>query len=170
MPYLFVVIKHGSRRMVHCNVTMHPTAAWTLQQLREVAGPDHECRFLLHDRDNIVSRELDESIEALGISALKSAPHFPGMNSICERVTGPLRRERLDWIVPLSESQLRTVLKTWTQHNSRWKPHMALGPGIPDLQAIALTMSCSRCRRGESYSVQAEIIVGGLHEYRPTAA
>lgn len=65
--YVFVVIEHGSRRLIHCNVTAHPSAAWTLQQLREVVGYGDRYRFLIHDRDCIFASKLDESIRALGI-------------------------------------------------------------------------------------------------------
>src|SRR5215813_9771462 len=53
--YVFVVMEHATRRMLHCNVTAHPTAHWTLQQLREALPADHGYRFLLHDRDSIFS-------------------------------------------------------------------------------------------------------------------
>ena len=171
MLYVFVVIEHQTRRLVHCNVTAHPTAAWTLQQLREVVGIDHRYQFLLHDRDCIFSRQLDESIEALGISVLKSAPHCPKMNAICERVIGTLRRECLDWLVPLSESHLRALLRAWIQHYNRGRPHMTLGPDIPDPPLATIGKSASRDRRGESYAVKAETILGGFHhEYRLAAA
>ena len=171
MLYVFVVIEHGTRRLVHCNVTAHPTAVWTLQQLREVAGIDHQYQFLLHDRDSIFSVGLDESIQALGIRVLRSAPHSPKMNALCERVIGTLRRECLDWVIPLSESHLRSLLRAWIQHDNRGRPHMSLGPGIPDPPAITFPKSPSRHRRGESYSVLANPILGGLHhEYCLVAA
>src|SRR5262249_6870687 len=97
MLYVFVVIEHGSRRLLHCNVTAHPSAAWTLQQLREVIGFDSQHRFLIHDRDRIFSGQLDASIRALGVKVLKSAPRIPQMNAVCERVIGTIRRECLDW-------------------------------------------------------------------------
>ena len=65
-------IEHGSRRLVHFNITQHPTADWTLQQLREAIGCADAYRYLLHDRDNIIARSLDESIKNLGITVLKS--------------------------------------------------------------------------------------------------
>ena len=171
MLYVFVVIEHETRRLIHCNVTAHPTAAWTLQQLHEVIGIDHRYRFLLHDRDSIFSRDLDSSIHALGIEVLRSAPHCPKMNALCERVIGTLRRERLGWVIPLSESHLRRLLKDWVQHYNRGRPHMALGPGIPDSTSITPRTSQSRHRRGESYTVRADSILGGLHhEYHLVAA
>jgi len=57
--YVFVVIEHTTRRILHVNVTAHPTAQWTLQQLREAIPSDHGYRFLIHDRDSIFSRALD---------------------------------------------------------------------------------------------------------------
>jgi putative transposase len=98
LMYVFVVIEHGSRRLIHYNVTTHPSATWTLQHLREVVGFGDRYRFLIHDRDCIFAGKLDESIRALGIRVLKSAPHSPKMNSICERVIGTIRRECLDWL------------------------------------------------------------------------
>jgi putative transposase len=93
--YVFVVIEHRSRRLIHCNVTTHPSAAWTLQQLRETVGYEDRYQFLVHDRDSIFASQLDESIRALRIRVLKSAPHSPKMNAICERVIGTIRRECL---------------------------------------------------------------------------
>ena len=79
--------------MVHFNITQHPTAGWTLQQLREAIGCGDAYRYLLHDRDSIFARSLDESIRNLGLTVLKSPPHSPKANAICERVIGTIRRE-----------------------------------------------------------------------------
>src|SRR5450756_499725 len=161
--YVFVVIEHSSRRLIHCNVTAHPSAAWTLQSLREAVGYEEQYRFLIHDRDSIFPGPLDESIRALGIRVLKSAPHSPKLNAVCERVIGTLRRECLDWLVPLSEAHLRTILCAWVRHYNRGRPHMGLGPGIPDPPIIPIGRPTSRHRREESYLVRGDPILGGLH-------
>ena len=96
--YVLVVIHHRSRRLV--NVTEHPTSAWALQQWREAVGDEACYRYLLHDRDSIFAKSLDESIGALGMTVLKSPPHSPKANAICERVSGTIRRECLDWLIP----------------------------------------------------------------------
>ena len=80
--YVFVVIEHGSRRLVRVAVTAHPTAAWTLQQVREVVGSDRAHQSLIHDRDSIFARSMDESIRNLGLTVLKSPPHSPKANAI----------------------------------------------------------------------------------------
>jgi len=163
--YVFVVIEHHSRRLIHVNVTAHPSATRTLQQLRDAAGYQERYKFLLHDRDSVFSSHLDESIRALGITVLKSAPHSPKVNAICERVIGTIRRECLDWLIPLSESHLRSILKSWITHYNDGRPHMSLGPGVPDSPAITRTLpeASSRHRRGELYAVRAASISGGLH-------
>jgi putative transposase len=103
--YVLVLIEHGSRRLVHCNITPHPSAAWTLQPLREALGCG-DFRYLIHDRDSIFARSLDQSIGNLGLAVLESPPHSPKANAICERVIGTIRRECSDWIIPLSQSHL----------------------------------------------------------------
>ncbi|MGH8319132.1 MAG: integrase core domain-containing protein [Steroidobacteraceae bacterium] len=172
--YVFVVIEHGSRRLVHYNVTAHPTSAWTLQQLRQTIGLDNRYQYVLHDRDSIFAEHLDESITRLGVRVLKSPPRSPTANSICERVIGTIRRECLGWLIPLSESHLRSILKSWITHYNTGRPHMALGPGLPDSPAdVDHLQPVSRHRRGESYTVRADPILGGLHhEYSmaPTCA
>jgi len=163
--YVFVVIEHRSRRLVRIAVTAHPTAAWTLQQLREVVGFDRARRYLIHDRDSIFARSLDESIRNLGLTVLKSPPHSPKANAICERVIGTIRRECLDWLIPLSESHLRSILKAWVGHYNHGRPHMALGPGVPDppSEAVPFATQPTRHRIGERLRVRARSVLGGLH-------
>src|SRR5882724_11068684 len=129
--YVFVVIEHASRRLLHVNVTAHPTAEWTLQQLREAVPSDHGYRFLIHDRDSIFSQPLDRRIGNLGLRVLKTPPRCPQANAICERVLGTLRRECLDFLIPLTAHHVRQLVVEWVQHYNTGRPHMALGPGIP---------------------------------------
>ena len=128
--YVLVIIEHRSRRLIHYNVTAHPSAQWTRQQLREAVGYERRYRYLLHDRDSIFSADLDESIRRLGLQVLKSPSRSPTANAICERVIGTIRRKCLDWLIPLSEAHLRKVLKIWIGHYNHGRPHMALGPVV----------------------------------------
>ena len=163
--YVFVVIEHRSRRLIHCNVTTHPSSAWTLQQLRETTGFERRYDYLLHDRDSIFAQHLDESVKKLGIKVLKSPPRSPMANAICERVIGTIRRECLDWLIPLSASHLRSILKSRIPHYNAGRPHMALGPGVPDPPPAwgDYQKASSRHRYGESYAIRANPILGGLH-------
>ena len=98
MLYVFVVIEHSTRRLAHINVTTNPSADWTLQQLREVVGNGEGHRYLIHDRDRIFAKHVDDSIRALGVEVLRSPVASPKANSLCERVIGTARRGRVgDW-------------------------------------------------------------------------
>src|SRR5947208_8063593 len=124
--YVFVVMEHATRRILHINVTAHPTAAWTLQQLREAIPADHGYRFLLHDRDSIFSQHLDQSVRNLGLRVLKTPPQSPQASALCERLLGTLRRECLDFMLPVTEDHLRVLLHQWVQYYNIARPHMSL--------------------------------------------
>jgi len=163
--YVFVVIEHGTRRLAHVNVTTHPNAAWTLQQLREVIADAEDHKYLIHDRDSIFARHLDDSIRALGLAVLRSPFASPKANAICERVIGTIRRECLDWMIPLSEAHLRLILREWVAHYNGGRPHGARGPGVPGPPA-----ECARDPQLESRLlwtpgalVRAKSLLGGLH-------
>jgi len=126
--YVFVCIELGTRRILHYNVTAHPTAEWTLQQFRETLAGDHSYRFVLHDQDSIFSRELDQKVTAMGVRVLQTPVRAPKANSICERFGGTLRRECLDFFIPLNEHHLKLILKPWVAYFDHARPHMSLGP------------------------------------------
>ena len=161
--YVFIVIEHQTRRVVHCNVTAHPTAAWTLQQLREAIPSDHRYRFLIHDRDGIFSPLLDP-VSHMRLRVLRSPPRSPKANSLCERVIGTLRRECLDYFIPITESHLRSITTNWVTHYNKGRPHSSLGPGIPDPPSdLPVAPQLHRHRIPNHLKVMAHPILGGLH-------
>jgi putative transposase len=97
--YVFVMIEYTSRRLLHVGVTAHPTAEWTLQQFREAIPVDHSYRFLIHDRDSIFSKQVDQGVRNMGLRVLKTPVRTPVANAICERVIGTMRRECLDFVI-----------------------------------------------------------------------
>jgi putative transposase len=169
--YVFVVMEHATRRILHTNVTAHPTASWTLQQLREAIPDGHSYRFLLHDRDSIFSRELDHSIRNLGLRVLKTPPQTPQANALCERLLGTLRRECLDCVIPLTVHHVQRLLAAWVPHYNHGRPHMALGPGIPQPPpSLPVTLHAHRHRLPAHVCVVARSVVGGLHHEYGLAA
>jgi putative transposase len=167
--YVFVLMEIGTRRILHCNVTAHPTAAWTLQQLREAIPSDHLYDFVIHDRDAIFSRELDEELQgSFGLSALRTPIHAPKANAYCERLIGTIRRECLDFLIPLHEKHLRKLLLEWVSHYNGARPHSSLGPGIPDgSKHLLLHPVAGRHVSPGCWRVVARPVLGGLHhEYR----
>jgi transposase InsO family protein len=162
--YVFVCMEHATRRILHVNVTAHPTALWTMQQLREAVPADHTYRVLIHDRDKIFSQNLDQRLRDLGLRVLKTPPQSPQANALCERLLGTLRRECLDFLIPLTENHLRRLLRAWVCHYNIGRPHMALGPGFPQLpSSLPVPRQRHRHRLPEHLHVVSHAILGGLH-------
>jgi putative transposase len=162
--YVFVVMEVGSRRILQCHVTAHPTAAWALQQFREAIPSDHIYRFLIHDRDSIFSAEVDDDLGAFRLRVLRTPVLAPKANAYCERLVGTIRRECLDYVIPLSEKHLRTIMREWVAHYNQGRPHASLGPGIPDSDSRPRPRPSihphelpANCR------IRARDVLGGLH-------
>ena len=166
--YVFVLMEHATRRILHCNVTAHPTAQWILQQLREAMPSDHGYRFLIHDRDCIFSQQLDQQVQHLRLRVLKTPVRSTQANAFCERLLGTLRRECLDFLIPLTEHHLWRLLHGWATHYNTGRPHMSLGPGLPQPPvALQVAYHTHHNRLSEHQRVVAGPILSGLrHEYR----
>jgi transposase InsO family protein len=166
--YVLVIMELGSRRILHCNVTAHPTADWTLQQFREGLSGEKPYGFAIHDRDSIFSAELDQELaQGFGLKVLKTPPQSPKANAFCERLVGTIRRECLDFVIPVNEKHLRRVLSEWVRHYNAGRPHSSLGPGIPD-QSVALTVrpgSTVEFMSRKSRVISRPVLGGLHHEY-----
>ena len=125
--FVFVVLLHHRRRIVHFNVTEHPTAAWTAQQIVEAFPDDTVPRWLLRDRDAIYGDDFRHRVAGMGIDEVISGPSSPWQNPYAERLIGSIRRECLDHVVVLGERHLRRILTgyvriiTVREHISRWR-------------------------------------------------
>jgi len=166
--YVFVVIEHATRRLLHVNGTEQPTAEWTIQPFREAIPADHSYRILIHDRDAIFSKAVDQHVSRMGRHVIKTPVRTPVANSICERVLGTLRRECLDFVIPLDEKHLYGILKEWVAHYNEGRPHMSLGPGIPQsMHDLPAYRQAQRHRLARGQHVVARSVLGGLHhDYR----
>ena len=106
--YVFLVLAHDRRRILHFNVTAHPTAEWTGQQLREAFPFDQLPRYLLRDRDAIFGDAFRGQVRDMGIHEVLSTPRSPWQRAYVERVIGSIRRECLDHVIVFHEASLRT--------------------------------------------------------------
>jgi putative transposase len=165
---VFVIIEHASRRLLHVTVTAHPTAQWTLQQLRQAIPADHTYRVLIHDRDSIFSKQVDQGIRHLRLRVLTTPVRMPGANAICERVIGTLRQECLDFVIPLNERHLASILQEWVTHYNEGRPHVSLGPDVPrPISLFPVPRQPHRHQMATGQRVVARPVIGGLHhEYR----
>jgi len=165
--YVFVVLEIGTRRILYWNVTGHPTADWTAQQFRMIVPGDQRHRFVIHDRDTIYSEGVDRTLEAMGLTVLKTPARVPQANTFCERLIGTIRRECLDFVIPKTERHLRAILREWISHYNRGRPHASLGPGIPDGPLEHRIGDAHGHQLPTGYRVAATAILNGLHhEYR----
>jgi putative transposase len=152
--YVFLVLAHDRRRILHFNVTAHPTAEWTRQQLREAFPFDQLPRYLLRDRDAIFGDDFREQVRDMGIREVLSAPRSPWQRAYVERVIGSIRRECLDHVIVFHESSLRRTLHSYFDYYHRSRTHLSLGKDSPESRAI---------QPPEMGSVVALPQVGGLH-------
>ena len=166
--YIFVVMEVGSRRILHVGVTEHPTAEWTSQQVREAIPSDSPIRHLIHDGSGQFNDQFRSAAHGLGITPLRTPPYAPKANAFCERLIGTMRRQCLDWIIPLGEWHLRNVVREWAGHYNRARPHMSLGPGVPEPgEVYPAPILSERHVVPEDIDVASTSILGGLHhEYR----
>ena len=118
---------HDRRRLLHFNVTAHPTAEWTGQQLREAFPFDQLPRYLLRDRDAIFGNHFREQVRDLGISEVLSAPRSPWQRAYRERVIGTIRRECLDHVIVFHENALRRTLHSYFDYYHRSRTHLRWG-------------------------------------------
>jgi putative transposase len=137
--FVFVVLAHDRRRILHVNVTQHPTSDWTRQQLREAFPNDANARFLLHDRDTTFDAAFGRAVEAFGLTVVRTAPRSPWQNPYVERVIGSIRRECLDHVIVFNERHLRRVLRAYVAYYQRSRTHLALGKDAPAERAVQPT-------------------------------
>jgi transposase InsO family protein len=134
--FVFVVLFHDRRRLVHVNVTAHPTAAWTAQQLREAWPWDTAPRFVIRDRDAIYGSDLQRAAQAMDIEEVLTAARSPWQNPFVERVIGSIRRECLDHLIVWNERPLRRYLRQYLTYYHEWRTHLALDKDAPVPRAV----------------------------------
>jgi putative transposase len=152
--YVFLVLAHDRRRILHFNVTAHPTAEWTGQQLREAFPFDQLPRYLLRDRDAIFGNDFREQLRDMGIQEVLSTPRSPWQRAYVERMIGSIRRECLDHIIVFHERSLRRTLDSYFHYYHRSRTHLSLGKDSPEPRSI---------QPAALGSVVALPQVGGLH-------
>jgi putative transposase len=110
---------------------------------------------------------LDAAVTTMGVKVLRTPLGSPQANAVRERLVGTIRRECLDFLIPLSERHLRRILLEWVTHYNQGRPHKSLGPGIPEPLSEAIPLAAHRHRLPSNCFVRARTVLGGLHhEYR----
>jgi putative transposase len=129
--YVFFVLAHDRRRVLHFNVTEFPSAPWTAQQIVEAFPQDTAPRFMIRDRDGIFGDQFRRRVQGLGIEEILTAPRSPWQNPYAERLVGSVRRECLDHVIVLGERHLRGILKSYFAYYHRSRTHLSLSKDAP---------------------------------------
>ena len=152
--FAFVVLEHHRRRVVHFNVTAHPTAEWAAQQMRDAFPWNKAPRFLIRDRDRNYGDAYRQTVQGMEIEEVLTAPHSPWQNGYVERLIGSIRRECLDHVIVLNEISLRRILRSYFRYYERTRTYLALGKDPPESREV----------RPPKRSVLVKLPeVGGLH-------
>jgi len=154
--YCFFVIEHGRCRIVHFNVTEHPTGAWMVQQLREAFPDSCACRYMILDRDGKFGQEVTDLLTASGMKPRRISPACPWQNGVSERWIGSCRRELLDHLIVLDETHLRRVIRDYVSYYHADRIHDSLEKDTPSRRPVSIKPS-------ESARLVSLSRTGGLH-------
>src|SRR4029077_17507370 len=158
--YCFFVISHDRRRILHFNVTKHPTSSWIVQQLREAFPFGSAPRFVIFDRDTKYGLEVPAAVRSLSVSPIRPSFESPWQNGVAERWVGSCRRDLLDHIIAVDERHLKRRLSEYIRYYHEDRPHLRLGKGTPD----------GRTRTVAAGHVLSHPRLGGLHHRYDRAA
>ncbi len=158
--YVFIVLEHRRREVLHFNVTEHPTAAWTSQQIIEAFGDHAAPRYLLRDRDGVYGNDVRLQIASLQIEEVLTAPQIPWQNPYAERLIGSIRRDCLNHFVILNARHLKRTLASYLAYYHRSRTHLGLDKECPLPRQVS--------REGRIVEIPQ---LGGLHHrYERVAA
>jgi putative transposase len=152
--YVFIILAHERRRVVHFNVTEHPTADWTAAQLTQAFPWDTAPRYLLRDRDRIYGDAFRKQAASMEIAEVLTAPRSPWQSPYVEPLIGSILRECLDHVIVLDEFSLRRQIASYLDYYHGSRSHLSLGKDAPDGRAV---------EPPELGGIVAVPKVGGLH-------
>jgi hypothetical protein len=152
--YVFIVLAHDRRRVIHFNMTEHPTVAWAAQQIIEAFPEDLAPRFMVRDHDGIYGEIFRSRVEGMGIEEICIAPWSPWQNCYVERLIGSIRRECLNHVIVLNDNHLRRLLESYFRYYHESRTHLSLDKDAP---------GCRATQSNKSGRIVQIPQVGGLH-------
>ena len=134
--YVFLMVENATRRIVHFNVTAHPTMEWTSRQIVEAFPWNSAPTYILRDRDSINGRVFKAMVEAMGIEDVPTAPRSPWQNPYIERLIGTVRRDCLDHVIVLNDRHLHRVMAEYIAYYNESRTHLGLDKECPVPRAV----------------------------------
>ena len=165
--YVFVIVRHKRREIVHFGITRHPSMCWVVQQLREATSFGVQPKYIIRDNDRIYGSGVPAFLEATGIKEVRTSYHSPWQNPYVERFNGILRRELLDHIIPLDEQHLHRLIREYIdRYYHPVRTHSSLDHKPPIIDSLV-----EKQRLSPDIELEAKPILGGLYtNYQAKAA
>jgi putative transposase len=160
--YCFFVIAHDRRRILHINVTRHPSSLWITQQLREAFPYETKCRYLVYDRDAKFGEQVGGAVTALALQPVRTSFRSPWQNGIAERWVGGCRQDLLDHVIPLNEKHLKRLLSEYVRYFHHDRTHLGLQKDTPFSRPVVAQTSNAK--------IASWPRLGGLHHRYGVAA
>jgi len=154
--YCFFIIEHGRRRVLHFNVTRHPTADWVVQQLREAFPEACPYRYAILDHDSKFDGDVIAFLKATGLEPKRTSIQAPWQNGIAERWVGSCRREILDHVIGLNEKHLRRLIRDYVNYHHDDRIHDSLDKDTPNRRPV-------ESKPSPAATVISSARLGGLH-------
>jgi len=153
---------HAPRRGRPRHVPGHPPAPWPLPHRRAAIPAAHTERVLLHARDRLVAQPLAPRLRHRTLRGLKPPPPPPPANALGARLRDTLRQEGVACVRPLPERPLRRLRHAGGPHENAGRPHLSLGPGIPQPPvSLPAPLQTTRHRLPPPVRVSARSMLGG---------
>ena len=152
--HVLVFLSHDRRKVVHFNVTAHPTSEWATQQLRNAFCDEEPLKFLIRDRDSRFGEGFTRSVKALGIRPIVTSYRSPWQNGYVERLIGSIRRECLDHLIIINETHLREILHDYIRYYNAQRTHLGINKDSPETREVQAD--------GE---IDKMAVANGLHYY-----
>jgi len=129
--YCLFIIAHDRRRILHFNVTRHPTSAWVIQQLRRAFPYESAPGYLIFDRGSSFNAEMIDAVKSFGIQPKRTNFRSPWQNGVAERWVGNCRRDLLDHVIVLNKRHLERLMKDYVRYYHDDRTHLWLAKGTP---------------------------------------
>jgi hypothetical protein len=152
--HVLVIIEHDRRKLIYFNVTMNPTAEWSIQQIRNLLFNYDTPKYLIRDRDKKYGTLLGSKKNRFGIDEIVTAYRSPWQNGYVEKVIGSIKRECLDHVIVFNENHLRTVMTDYVSYYNKYRTHLGLNKDSPEGRPVQ--------KEGQIEKIP---IVNGLHHY-----
>ncbi|TSA30731.1 MAG: integrase [Ignavibacteriales bacterium] len=154
LMYVLIFLSHERRRIIHFNVSSHPTSEWSTQQLKNALYDSDSPKFLIRDRDTKFGSLFSQTVSDCGIREIVTAYRSPWQNGYCERVIGSIRREFLDHVIVINENHLRKLLKEYFHYYNYQRTHLGLEKDSPESRPVQVIGK-----------IEKMAVANGLHNY-----